>query len=115
MLTNTLLNCESKHFNGSFSGQTHLYADHSTFAQFADALRNFPSGGSDIRLFEVGSFEVSVAGGGAWFRCFCSDTTGHAIAEVILRSDPNTNGGLSDCAMIYVPIEACRRFIYQTT
>jgi len=92
--------------NGVFAGQADVYADSESLAEFADALRGFPTSQSDTREFELGSFDATYAGGGAAFRFSCVDSAGHAIAEVRLRADPKIEGSVNDAAVLHIPVEA---------
>jgi len=90
----------------SVRGQADVYADSEAPAQFAVALRGFPTGEGDIREFELGSRDVAYAGGGAGFRFYCLDSVGHAAAEVRLRSDTNAEDGMNDVAVFHISVDA---------
>lgn len=92
--------------NGVFAGQADLYADSGAILELAGILRGFPASQSDVREFELGSFDAALAGGGAAFRFYCADSVGHAGVEVRLRSDPQAGGGASDVVMLRVTVEA---------
>src|SRR5689334_1776399 len=74
--------------NGRFSGEARGYASRGVAAELAKALRGFPRGGDDRRLFEIGTFDDKLAGGGARFEFACRDSAGHASVLVSLRTDP---------------------------
>ena len=92
--------------NGVFAGQADVYADAESLVEFAGVLRGFPESHKDTCAFELGSFDEAFAGGGAGFRFFCSNSVGHASAEVRLRSGPKVNGGVSDTVLLHMPVEA---------
>lgn len=73
--------------NGRFSGEVSAYASHNTATSFAAALQGFPSNGTDVRKFEIGTFDPSFAGGGARFEFGCLTSTGKAFVDVKLQSD----------------------------
>jgi len=74
--------------NGRFSGETRGYASPSAAADFAAAIRGFPSSASDQRSFELGTFDEQLAGGAARFEFRCRDSAGHGSILVQLRTDP---------------------------
>lgn len=92
--------------NGVFAGQAQVYANSDVLARCALELKGFPSSQSDVREFEFGSFDAAHAGGGARFRFFCLDSVGHSAVEVSLRTDPKTEGGVSDTVALHILIEA---------
>jgi len=100
-----LIELRVKASNGVFAGQAEVYADSEVLAEFAGVLRGFPTGQSDSREFEIGSFDAAYAGGGAGFRFYCLDSVGHAAAEVRLRSDPKVGGGAGDVIVLHIPVE----------
>src|SRR5437764_4396128 len=73
--------------NGSFSGQTELYADHDDLIKLAECLTKFPAGRSDYRDFELGTFDHNCAGGGVRLHFSCRDSVGHSAVDVQLRAD----------------------------
>jgi hypothetical protein len=92
--------------NEVFRGQAEVYADSETLKEFANQLRGFPASNKDCREFELGTLDVTSAGGGAGFRFYCVDSVGHAMAEVRLRADSRLSGGTSDVATIHISVEA---------
>jgi len=72
----------------------------------ASVLRGFPADPSDMRKYELGTFDAAYGGGGARFRFSCTDSSGHALAEVRLRTDHRLGVVASDVATIHIPIEA---------
>ena len=92
--------------NGVFAGQADVYANIDAPAEFAGVLRGFPVSQSDAREFEIGDLGTANAGGGAGFRFHCVDSVCHAVAEVRLQSDSLRGGGVSDYAVLHVPVEA---------
>ena len=68
--------------NGYFAGTSEIYVSHDGLSELADALRGFPSGVSDIRTVELGTFNPSHADGGLKIHFYCTDSSGHAVAEV---------------------------------
>jgi hypothetical protein len=92
--------------NGVFAGQVDVYADAYAPAECARTLHNFPTSPGDIREFELGDLNTGNAGGGAGFRFYCVDSLGHALAELRLQSDPLRGGGVSDSAVLHIPVEA---------
>jgi len=91
--------------NGLFAGQTEVYADSAELTKVASVLRGFPANPSDTREYELGTFDAAYGGGGARFRFCCTDSSGHALAEVRLRTDARLGVGASDVATIHIPIE----------
>jgi hypothetical protein len=64
-----------------------LAQSHDDLTDFVEALRGFPSDGTDTRLCELGTFNPAHADGGVRMNFYCRDSAGHAIVEVKLRSD----------------------------
>lgn len=92
--------------NGLFVGQTEVYADSAELSAVASVLRGFPANRSDTRECEFGTFDAQYGGGGAGFRFCCTDSVGHALVEVRLRTDPRLGVGASDTANIHIPVES---------
>ena len=67
--------------NGHFSGRAEIYLSHDDLVELADALRGFPSGVSDTRSAELGTFNPGHADGGVKMNLYCSDSSGHAVVE----------------------------------
>ena len=92
--------------NGVFAGQSDVYADCDALAELGRTLKGFPSSRDDTREFEVGAFDANYAGGGAGFRFFCVDSTGHALAQVRLRTDSRREADVNDMVTLHVPVVA---------
>ena len=92
--------------NGVFTGQADVYADSDALTEMARALKGFPNSRDDIREFEVGTFDENYAGGGAGFRFFCVDSTGHALAQVRLQADSRMEAEVNDTATFHIPVIA---------
>lgn len=71
--------------NGYFSGTAEIYLGHDDLTKLADALSGFPSDLADTRTVEIGTFNPDHADGGLRLRLSCTDSSGHAVAEVKLR------------------------------
>jgi len=92
--------------NGRFAGEIEAYAPLDACRQLADTLKGFPLNASDIREFEVGTFDSNNAGGGARIRFHCTNGAGHAAADISVRTDPQHVGGTSETASFSINIEA---------
>jgi len=92
--------------NGIFSGQADAYGNHGELAELANTLMGFPGSTTDVRIFEIGTFDDKYAGGGASFRFFASIPVGHAMVEVKLKADTLPRYKLQDTVAFHIPVEA---------
>lgn len=92
--------------NGRFSGVADLYVDHDALPRLAKTLRGFPALASDRRVYEFGTFETSFAGGGVRMVFRCLDTSGHAVVEILIRTDPGQLDGREETASLAINVEA---------
>lgn len=91
--------------NGNFSGRAEIYLSRQAFSELADVLRGFPSGGTDSREVELGTFDSSHADGGVKMKFRCSDALGHAVVEIKLRGDGSEGLGELESVALRIPIE----------
>jgi hypothetical protein len=91
--------------NGYFSGLAEVYLNHRDLPELGDALRGFPSGAGDSRKIDIGTFDPSCASGGARMHLYCSDSVGHAIAELKVRGDGCKALGEPESVALRIPIE----------
>ena len=91
--------------NGSFSGSVELYESHNSLPQLAKTLRGFPVSTTDVREFELGTFDESSAGGGIWLQFLCTDNIGHTAAKINMRADPRMSQGLTESAVFQIRVE----------
>jgi hypothetical protein len=98
-----------------FSAEVEVYERHDAPAQLAKILRGFPATAADTRQCVLGTFEPTLAGGGARFHFRCVDALGHAVVDVQVRADPQRRG--HQTAEFSVPIDAAAvdRFVQQLT
>lgn len=75
--------------NGRFGGTADVYGDRDTLSRVADAFRAFPARLDDHRELELGTFDPTLAGGGARLHLHCIDGAGHVVLHVDLRTDPH--------------------------
>jgi hypothetical protein len=92
--------------NGRFAGETELYAAHDAMPQLANALRGFPVNSSDIREYELGTFDPAYAKGGARLKLLCTDGVGHTAATIQLYSDEHRGSERGETASFGMTIEA---------
>lgn len=82
-LQEIVVSASSEHF----VGRVNLYAGPSELNELADELRGFPRSADDRREYELG--QANLAGyGTARLVFFCTDSTGHVIAQAELRANP---------------------------
>jgi hypothetical protein len=79
--------------NGEFSGAAKTYISIGGLDEAAEDLKGFPRDLSDIRELKFGEFGRKSAGGGAHVRFFCKDSAGHAVAEIRIESEDESNTG----------------------
>jgi hypothetical protein len=91
--------------NGYFSGRAEIYLSHDDLSHLADSLRGFPSKISDSRKVELGTFNPNHADGGLKMKFYCTDSSGHAVAEIKLRGDGCEALGEPESVALRVPIE----------
>lgn len=95
--------------NGEFGGSAAVYVGIDGLAEAASMLEGFPRTTSDMRQFELGTFDSSSAGGGVQLRFSCVDGAGHAIVEVRIASEAIRDSGVNlpaQSATFFAPIEA---------
>ncbi|HKF22338.1 MAG TPA: hypothetical protein VKE93_12270 [Candidatus Angelobacter sp.] len=92
--------------NGSFSGATEVYMNHSDLSEMAEALSGFPLRADDVRDVELGQFDPSCAGGGVKLHFYCLDSVGHAAVEMRLRGDTCTALGDVESVALRIALEA---------
>ena len=92
--------------NGSFSGSANIYIGHDALTTMAHTLSGFPSHSTDSRNFELGTFDLSYAGGGIRMHFFCRDSVGHAAVDAKLRSAGCLALGEVESVALRIPIEA---------
>ena len=73
--------------NGEFSGTADAYIGWDGLAQAASVLAGFPNSINDVRELTLGTMDPGFASGGASMRFFCKDSSGHAVAEVVISSE----------------------------
>jgi hypothetical protein len=91
--------------NGYFCGTCEIYVSRDELSALANALRGFPSSGSDSRSVELGTFDPKYADGGVKMSFYCSDSRGHSIAEIRLRGDGCKALGEVESVALRIPIE----------
>ena len=89
-----------------FAGKVALYGAHDSMMQLAENISGFPSGASDTRQFELGTFKPNSAGGGVHFEFYCTDTVGHAEVKVQLRGENIHREGEKETAQLFISVEA---------
>jgi hypothetical protein len=98
--------------NGRFSGAAKTYVSIGGLAEAAGVLKGFPRELSDVRELQFGAFGRESAGGGAHLRFFCKDSAGHAVVELRIESDDESNTGShwnlpEQTAHFFGEVEAC--------
>ena len=91
--------------NGRFAGSVELYASHDSLPQLAKAVRGFPVSITDIREFELGTFDETYAGGGTRMQFLCTDNVGHAAVKMNMRADPRKWQGQTESAVFQIWVE----------
>jgi hypothetical protein len=82
-LQEVVVSASSEHF----AGRVNLYAGPAELSELAEVLRGFPRSADDRREYKLG--QDNLAGyGTARLVFFCKDSTGHVIAQVELRGNP---------------------------
>lgn len=79
--------------NGKFSGASNAYVSIGGLGEAAIALKGFPRDLSDIRELKFGEFGRESAGGCAQIRFFCKNSAGHAVAEIQIETEDESNTG----------------------
>ncbi len=93
--------------NGQFAGSADCYAAHSVFADIAAAVHGFPVSCDDRRQFALGAQTPDFGCGGLQLRLWCVDSSGHAVADIRIRSSRNTSvSGQEEIAEFSFPVEA---------
>ncbi len=92
-------------FNGRFSGVSRMYLSHNSLPRLAGAVGGFPTGVSDSRRFELGTFDAKFASGGIKIYFCRSDALGHAILDVQLRGENCKALGEVESVALRIPIE----------
>lgn len=91
--------------NGRFTGAADCFCAHDGIPSVAAALRGFPSSGADRRELDIGPIDLSHAGNGAKLGFRCVDRSGHAVVDVVLRTDPRITAGDAESASFSIPVE----------
>ena len=101
--------------NGCFSGQTEIYSNHDDLPKMVEALRGFPARVNDVREIDLGTYNPVYANGGIQVHLRCTDSVGHAVAEVKLRGDACKGMGEPESVALRIPIQgaAVDSFILQ--
>jgi hypothetical protein len=73
--------------NGAFCGTSRLYVGHGRLSAMATELAGFPLNVNDERSITLGTFDPKCAGGGVTMSFKCTDRSGNACAEIVMRSD----------------------------
>ena len=97
--------------NGNFSGAAKTYVGINYLAEAAEMLEGFPNNVSDIRELQFGASGREFAGGSAHLRFFCKNPAGHAVVELRIESEDESNSGSDwnlpeQTALFYGEIEA---------
>lgn len=79
--------------NGDFSGAVRTYVGIDKLAEAAETLGGFPQDISDVRELKFGEFGRESAGGCAHIRFFCKNSAGHAVAELQIETEDESNTG----------------------
>ena len=101
-----VVECHFKCSNGRFSGHAEIYVNHDGLSNMAAGLRGFPSGHTDCREFELGTFNPNHADGGIRLHFHCLDSVGHAVVDVKLRGDACKALGEVESVALRIPVEA---------
>jgi hypothetical protein len=88
-----VLELEVSASTGKFSGTAETYISIGGLAEAADALNGFPRDLSDVRELKFGEFGRVSAGGCASLHFFCKNSAGHAVVEVRIESEDESNTG----------------------
>ena len=91
--------------NGRFAGLVELYASHDSLPQLAKTIRGFPVSTTDVREFELGTFDETYAGGGTRMQFLCTDNIGHAAVKINMRADPRRCKGQIESAVFQIWVE----------
>jgi hypothetical protein len=101
--------------SSSFVGTAEVYVSHDVFRTVADAMMAFPTNTTDVREFEIGTFDSRIAGGGTRFHLWCSDALGHSAMRCCIRADTPGDRHLDQTAEFVMPVEPndIDRFVQQ--
>jgi hypothetical protein len=88
-----VLEVEVSASNGSFSGASRTYVGINYLAEAAETLEGFPQNGSDVRELQFGASGREFAGGSAHMRFFCKKPACHAVLELRIESEDESNTG----------------------
>jgi len=91
--------------NGRFAGSVELYASHDSLRQLAKAVRGFPVSTTDVREFELGTFDETEAGGGTRMQFLCTDNVGHTAVKMNMRTDSRMRQGQTETAVFQIWVE----------
>lgn len=73
--------------NERYSGTTYIYAEPNDLTKLAEKISNFPTSGSDEKIYELGSLDPKRAGGYCRVRFYTLDSQGHIALEIQMNDD----------------------------
>ena len=105
-LDDNLVGLRIRASNGSFSGVADVVVAADFARHLAETVVGFPRAAADRRSAELGTFDPEYAGGGVRLDFHTIDGAGHAVVDVVLRTDPHA--GSPETAAFVIPLEAAR-------
>jgi hypothetical protein len=88
--------------SGLFSGQVNLYGGPNELERIAKLLQGFPVSSTDRREINLGQDDLS-GYGTVKLSVYCTDSTGHLVIEVTMRSFPASLSKRQESAVVVVP------------
>ena len=86
--------------NGSFSGETEIYASLDFMHDIVKVIRGFPASPDDTRVIELGEFEAKSTLGGVRICFSCANGKGDPLIRVFIR-----NGNLEHALLVISGVE----------